>query len=748
MSIIHILADRVANQIAAGEVVERPASIVKELLENSLDAGAGKVEVNVEAGGKRLIRVTDDGCGMDRDDAVQAFERHATSKIRQAEDLLEIATLGFRGEALPSIAAVSRVVLETRHAGEAAGTRVEVAGGKLRDVREIAWPQGTCIESRDLFFNTPARRKFLKSESTELGHIASLVTHYALAHPEKSFRLTSLTHEVLNAPSAPDARTRVYQLLGAKVLEQLIEIAPVERRLPALTTFGEVEENEEPGPAAPPAIVRLSGFVSRPEVQRLNRNEVFFFVNRRLVRDRLVLHAITEAYRNILPPRMFPVALVFLEIPPQEVDVNVHPSKTEVRFRHSSFVHDFTRDSIRQALIAARPVAAFPMRHGVQDAGVDDVQVAEQLADEMSPGAARQGGTVRPGAPQHYGMGGFAGHTRPRPEVPRLQASENTSSAYAGLPFSRTASLPSPFVASSSTAEVVASAADFALSAPKPQPVSGRLPLEVDPGIEPGLAAGAGRRVASEPPQGVETWAPPGGGVPASDSRVGVTASAASLDSCQPTDAPLLSHGHSNGGRASPGSEFPVDLRPLGQVEESYIVATNATGLWILDQHAAHERILFEHHLRQVRSRQVEAQRLLLPIILELNPQQQAIFTGIAEELVANGFEVEPFGQRTIAVKTAPAELAADAVDKLLVEILDGLRDEARNLTLEVLRGRISASLACRAAIKIHMPLDRSKMEWLLGELGRAESPMSCPHGRPVMLRYTIRELERAFRRI
>ena len=237
MSVIHILPDRVANQIAAGEVVERPASVAKELLENSLDAGAGRVEIEVEAGGRRLVRVTDDGFGMARDDALLAFERHATSKIQQAEDLLEISTLGFRGEALPSIAAVSRLLLETRHASEASGTRLEIAGGKLRDVREIAWPAGTRVEARDLFFNTPARRKFLKSESTELGHIASLVTHYALAHPEKSFRLASMTHEVLNAPTAPDARTRVYQLLGEQALEQLIEIAKVERRLPVTSSF-------------------------------------------------------------------------------------------------------------------------------------------------------------------------------------------------------------------------------------------------------------------------------------------------------------------------------------------------------------------------------------------------------------------------------------------------------------------------------------------------------------------------------
>jgi DNA mismatch repair protein MutL len=730
MSIIHILPDRVANQIAAGEVVERPASIVKELLENSLDAGATRVEVEVEAGGKRLVRVTDDGCGMDRDDAVQAFERHATSKIRQAEDLLEIATLGFRGEALPSIAAVSRVVLETRRRADAAGTRVEIAGGKLRDVREIAWSGGTRVEARDLFFNTPARRKFLKSESTELGHIASFVTHYALAHPERSFRLASLSHDIVNAAPAPDARTRVYQLLGGQVLEQLIEMSPGERRLPVSLGFGELEEHETPTSSG---IVRLSGFVSRPEVQRRNRNEVYFFVNRRLVRDRLILHAVLEAYRNILPLRMFPVALVFFEIPPQEVDVNVHPSKTEVRFRHSSFVHDLTRDTIRQALIAARPVAAFSVRRDVRDGAVDEVEAIERLAEESFSESHSAGMSL-----QRQGTsGGFEGATKPRPEPV-----SDAATGYSRVLFSQ-ASARTPSSAVSAWSEPKGSQKpEFALSPPNPASVTGILPLEAAAVVGP-----------------IRPWAPEAAsGSPAPHSSEEHIDGGASYrppaSSCKPCDAAdagatAQMSGYTAHREPHPSSEsaFPADLRPLGQVEESYIVATNATGLWIVDQHAAHERVLFEKHLRQVRDREVEAQRLLLPAIIELSPQQQAAFQDIADELVANGFDVEPFGPRTIAVKTAPAELAAGDVQSLLVEILEGAGQETRDLTLDVLRGRISASLACRAAIKIHMALDRSKMDWLLGELARAESPMSCPHGRPVMLRYSIRELERAFHR-
>ncbi len=646
MSVIHILPEAVANKIAAGEVVERPASVVKELLENSLDAGATRVEINVEAGGKRLIRVDDDGCGMSRDDAMLAFERHATSKIQSAEDLLSVATLGFRGEALPSIAAVSRLMLETRHDSEPVGTQIEIAGGRLRDVKEIARERGTRLEVRDLFYNTPARRKFLKSESTELGHIATLATHYALAHPEKSFRLTSLTNEILNVAPVATRRERIYQVMGGQLLEQMVEIPAAERRIPLPGS----DEEGEPEPAA--AEVRVSGFVSRPEVQRLNRNNIYFFVNRRLVRDRLILHAATEAYRNILPSGMFPVALIFLELPTTEVDVNVHPSKIEVRFRHSAFVHDFVRDSMRQALMAARPVPNFPAARQVPSSGADelDTEAAERLAEEPP---AMRGAAPPPAA---------------RPE--------------AAVPPGRR---------------------DFRLSAPRPEPVSGKLPLS-DPGLS--------------------VYAPPSPGALAPETSGG----------------PVVP--------AQPSAEFPHDLRPLGQVENSFIVATNSEGLWIVDQHVAHERILFEHHLRLRREKRVEGQRLLLPIVVELRPEQLVTFQDIAGELSANGFEVEPFGHRTVAVKAAPAEVQAGDVERLLREILDEAMAEARELSLDTLRTKIAASVACHAAIKINMPLDQKKMQWLLGELANTQCPMTCPHGRPTVLRYAMKEIQKAFKRI
>ncbi len=648
MSIIRILPEAVANKIAAGEVVERPASVVKELLENCLDAGAGRVEISVEGGGKRLIRIVDDGQGMTHDDALLAFERHATSKIRSADDLFEISTLGFRGEALPSIAAVSRLVLETRHATETSGTRVEIAGGKLRDVKEVAWPQGTSIEVRDLFYITPARRKFLKSESTELGHIATLATHYALAHPEKSFRLTSLTNEILNVPPVANHRERLYQVMGGQILEQLLEMAPVERRV-LTAALPEMGEEGEPSGEAP--LIRVQGFISRPEVQKLNRNNIYFFVNRRLVRDRLILHAITEAYRNILPSGAFPVALIFLEIPPSEVDVNVHPSKIEVRFRHGNFVHDLVRDSIRQTLLATRPVASFPMSRSAPPAvlAVEAADVADTLAEEP--------------------------------------------------PLMRGAMMPSPPARPSGRG----TGREFHLSPARMEPRPQRLPL---------------------------------------DSALAPYAPVAPLSVCPA--APVTTE---EAAIQTP-SELPLDLQPLGQVQESFIVAVNSDGLWIVDQHAAHERVLFDRHVRRRQEKKVEVQRLLMPVIVQLKPEQQVTYQVIADELAENGFEVEPFGQRTVAIKTAPADLPADEVEKLMMEILEGASQEGARISLDDLRGRIAASISCHAAVKVNMTLERSKMDWLLQALGATDCPMTCPHGRPTVLRYGMKDLMKAFRRI
>src|SRR5277367_1568483 len=350
MGRIRVLSDNVANKIAAGEVVERPASVVKELLENSLDAGATELRIEVESGGRRLIRIADNGCGMLRDDALLAFERHATSKLSDVKDLTSIATLGFRGEALPSIASVSRLLLETRSADETTGASVEIAGGKLLRCDERPGPPGTIITVRDLFYNVPARKKFLRSDQTELAHIASLATHYSLAHPKKAFQLSHGTSHLLDVTPVETLQERVYQVFGNQTLEDLIDLDYVERELDVVDADDRTTR-----------VFALRGFVSGPQVQKMNRNSIFLFVNGRLIRDRLLLHALSSAYHNLMPPACYPFALLFVDCDCEEVDVNVHPSKTEVRFRHGTFVHDFVRDAIRERLIASRPASSIPV---------------------------------------------------------------------------------------------------------------------------------------------------------------------------------------------------------------------------------------------------------------------------------------------------------------------------------------------------------------------------------------------------
>jgi len=650
---IRVLSDQVANQIAAGEVVERPASVVKELLENSLDAGATRIRIEVEAGGRKLIRIIDNGCGMVRDDALLAFERHATSKLRTSDDLLSIATLGFRGEALPSIASVARVTLETRAPEDEAGTLIEIAGGAMLRVEDAGLPTGTTIAIRDLFYNTPARRKFMKSESTELQHIAALVTHYALAHPTRHMELHSTTQALLVAPAVANAGERLYQIFGAETAGLMLPVTAEmdfsRGGLPEPPPWKREEDYESPDPG----YVRLTGFVSKPELQRLNRNSVYVFCNSRLVRDRLVLHALTEAYRNIIPPTSYPVVLLFLEMPPQEVDVNVHPAKTEVRFRQPSFVHDFIRDNVRTALMQARPAASFASAlTGAPYAGA-----SASLLLDVSP---------MPGPPSD-------------PVFAPVRAAAGFSEGAEG-------------------ADGESGAERFELRTVAVEESPGRLAFSV----EDSIAVGYGQPSISLAGSGV-------------------------------VEAPTL---------------YSLStLKPLGQVRDSFILAVNDEGLWIIDQHVAHERVLFEKVMRERDTEQVQRQRLLMPLLVDLLPAQMVAFARIAEELECNGFEAEPFGPRTLAVKAAPVGLEGKELEHMLEELLavDDRLSQTENG--EARRRRIAASIACHAAVKINMPLDRAKIEWLLTELGKTEHPTSCPHGRPIALRYSHREIERAFQR-
>ncbi len=649
MGRIRILSDNVANKIAAGEVVERPASVVKELLENSLDAGATEIRIDTENAGRRLIRIHDDGCGMLRDDALLAFERHATSKLSDVKDLLAIATLGFRGEALPSMASVSRLVLETRATEEQTGTAVEIAGGKLLRCDEIVRPVGTTISVRDLFFNVPARKKFLRSDQTELAHIGSLVTHYSLGHCNKRFELYHEGRELLSATPVSTLRDRAFQVFGAETVEDLIDLGPrtfeiplEPRRFPPNT--GESEEEL--------AQFALEGLISGPHVQKLNRNSVFLFVNGRLIRDKVILHAISAAYHNLMPPSCYPFALLFLNCDAGEVDVNVHPSKTEVRFRHGSMVHDFVRDAIRDVLMESRPISSLPL----------------------------------PSSPMI------------RPQVQRgvdLPFSEFTATMDA------VATEPEPFEEN----RVVSEFPEIAIhTAP-------RLPSY-------------GERAVAEAPRAIAL------------TRHGVPDTHGALDQLS-TD-----WDHTDTLAALP------DLRPLGQLHDSFIVAAARDGLWIIDQHVAHERILFEQVLRQRAAGSVEIQRLLMPLVLQLTAGQQLEYARIADELNAYGFETEPFGQRTIAIKAAPSGVGSADIEKIVFEILEIAERELRSASLDEIRRSVCATIACRAAIKINTSLEAKKIEWLLRALAACEYPMTCPHGRPIALRYSNKDILKSFHRI
>jgi DNA mismatch repair protein MutL len=586
---IRVLDDGMVNRIAAGEVVERPASVVKELVENSLDAGARAIDIQAASGGRRLIRVVDDGEGMDRDDALLALERHATSKLVDTPDLAAIRTLGFRGEALPSIAAVSRLILRTATA-PGTGTEIEVRGGTIREVREIGSARGTTIEVASLFFNVPARKKFLKSETTELSHIVRFVTRFALAHPPVRFRLDHGGRRLIDVAPAPDISERIGQLLGTELAGRLMPF-----RL------------EREG-------LLVHGYAGRPVDASSRRDAQHLFVNGRFVQDRLLFHAVREAYGNTMPRERHPAIFLFVEIDPVRVDVNVHPQKTEVRFGHSGEVHDAVRESVASSLGHEAAVPSY-----------GELRPTGEVASPVASAALRY-----------------------------LELRERAHDGRA------------PFSDGESAA----------------------LPGEAD--------------------------APRAAALP--------------LDEFAPTGA--------------------TPLAPLTQFLDSYIVAQQGSDLVLVDQHAAHERVLFERYLRAAEEGRVETQRLLFPATVDLSPEDLVVFEEEADEFRRLGFSVEPFGGATVRIDAVPA-VAADLDPGRLLADLIGEAAGARSAKagIPALRHRLVTTAACHAAIKIHHPLTAPEMAGLLEDLSKLENPTTCPHGRPVLFRLTLEELERAFRR-
>ena len=603
---IQILPEQLCNQIAAGEVVERPASVVKELLENALDAGATEITVEVEKGGRRLIRVVDDGCGMGKDDAFLCLERHATSKIRAADDLFALRTLGFRGEALPSIASVSRMLLRTHAAGEESGWEIYAEGGVIRRANAFGMPPGTTVEVRDLFFNTPARRKFLRKEETELGHIADLVTRLALAVPQVRFRLVHDGKTLVDAYRQSRLAERVGALLGRPLLADLLEL----------------EVNDGEG-------MRLSGFISQPAVQRATTGALHLYINHRYVRDRVVRHALLEGYRHVLPRGRYPVVVLFLELDPGRVDVNVHPTKDEVRFRDQRQVHDFIAEAVRATLKSS---------------------------------------TWLPESP-----------------VPQASAEETPAVAGAGV--------------NDRVRAVVA-------------------PRDLRQEVQESLDAYARSHFPSSPVVGLPTI-------------VSATATA----SVEPAPSPVAEAG------------FFSSLRLIGQYRNSYLVCQDGQDLILIDQHAAHERIGFERLRSQYRQGNIPSQALLFPVIIEVDFAEAQALRETLPHLVRLGLIVEPFGGKSYVLKEIPQLLDCGQAEQLLRDLAGELRQIGQSTLAEDALEQVLILMACHGVIRANQALSPPQMTALLRDLDRVDFGAQCPHGRPVMVRQRLSEIEKLFKR-
>ncbi len=642
---IHLLDERLISQIAAGEVVERPASVVKELIENSIDAGAREIAVELEVGGKRRVVVADDGRGMDSDDALLAFDRHATSKIAAFDDLEQVATLGFRGEALATVAAVARVELRTAETpGD--GHLVRIEGGRVKKAEPVAHPRGTRVEVASLFFNVPARRKFLKRPQTELRRSLEVVQGYALAHPELRFTLRHSGRPLLETTPARDdgagIRERISQVFGAPLASNLVEI-PLDY----------ITEHEA-----------IAGFVGNRETTRGRR--IFVYVNRRLVRDRAVLANFYQAVREEWKADDYPALFLFLDLEPTEVDVNVHPQKAEVRFRDRGFI-DRVAEALRTTLGAAR---------------------GEELAPLSSPRSL-------PSIPAAWeGLGGKS--------VPAGSAEPGwaaSSSAPAAGPPGRSRS------SWSDAGEVREPAATY----PAPDPSSAP---PASPSVEPRPAPGPGAeggRIAQA------TWAP-----------------------AEPRMVPLS-------GRS--GEQRP--FRILGQYKGTLILLEGPDGLYLIDQHVAHERLLYERLRRSLAGERTTSQTLLTPPLLELGASEAMRLEELAPALEPCGFSLSPMSGNTLALTAIPTMVSLDEAEAMLQTLATSTGEgdvDAKSLRRKLLDS-LAASMACRAAVKMHDPMSVDAMERLVSELFRAEQPYACPHGRPVVLVMGDVELERRFGR-
>ena len=612
MSIIRILPEILSNKIAAGEVVERPAAVVKELVENALDAGSTRIIVEIEKGGRALIRVADNGAGMSRDDALLCIERYATSKLKTDADLFAIRTLGFRGEALPSIAAVSKFSLITRPAGAESGTAIEIAGGKLQQVSEIGAPPGTMVTVKQLFYNTPARRKFLKTDTTEFGHIADTMAAVAMVQPGVHFRLIHNNKTVRNWPVTDNQAVRIADVLGSDLK-------------PGLHAIG----LDEPD-------IGVFGWIALPAFARKTSRGIHIYVNGRPVRDRMVQHALFGAYAQRLVKGQFPVAAIFIEVPFDQVDVNVHPTKNEVRFARRQLVHNSVRRAVAQTLYEVDRPRWAPSTYDTPGQGDRHIrhQVAEKISDTSTHG-------------------------------------------------------------------------DW-------QPVG-----------KTSLPAGQTSRMKEA--------------LPADERRTPCGTQSKTHGSQEALDIPRSG--------SEPSGGFS-ELRLIGQLANTYIVCEGPSGLLLIDQHAAHERILFEQLSKRDAASGAKSQKLLVPETVELDFSEAAALTPILPKLDELGLQIEPFGGNTFVVRALPAPLAERDSAKLVKELAEQAVHLGDAAQLATFLDACRMIVACHDAIRAHQRLDDSHMEAMLRQLDGCENPSHCPHGRPTWVRWEMAELEKMFKRI
>ena len=619
MSTIRILPEVLSNKIAAGEVVERPASVVKELVENAIDAGSSRIMVEIEQGGRKLVRVSDNGHGMNRDDALLCLERYATSKIATDPDLFSIRTLGFRGEALPSIASVSRFTLITRQADADTGTQVEVAGGRIQSVTDVGAPAGTMITVARLFYNTPARRKFMKSVDTEMGHIADTIASMALCRPAVQFRLVHNSRIIKSWAAAADPADRIADVLGSSIRSELY---PVERENPAVT---------------------VSGWVAAPRLTRSTARGIYLFVNGRWIKDRMIQHALFAGYTGRLMKGQYPVAVLFLNVPFDQVDVNVHPTKHEIRLVNQRVVHDTIREAVATALKQSDPTRWRPP--------------AQASAPPSSMAVSEKGGDY---------------------SVPQEASVQERQ-------------VPVPSAAPSRPAAPVFS---------------------------------TGTESASRSPASDEEMAVP------VDPPASPTASAPAVQE------PLWQ------------KRFFADLVLIGQYKGTYIICESGDGLMLIDQHAAHERIVFEELKRQAARRNSASQRLLLPETLDLSFREAQILEKLAPQLDRYGLEIEPFGGNTFVVKAIPTLLDSGDIPALITQLVEKIAEIGVTAEMETILDGCLMVMACHNAIRAHQRLSAAQIKAMLTSLDGCENPSHCPHGRPIWIRWTLKDLEKQFRRI